>query len=73
MVLRPCLYTTNIVIFTNSQSAIQAIALMQHHKQPIVTDILTTANNLTISDLTMCVRVIDVPDDSPAALLQKCV
>ena len=36
----------NIVIFTESRSAIQAIAQMQHHKQPIVTDILTTANKL---------------------------
>ena len=32
--------------FTDSQSAIQAIAQMQHHKQPIVTDKLTTANKL---------------------------
>ena len=40
----PCV--NNIVIFTDSQSAIQAIAQMQHHKQPIVTDILTTANKL---------------------------
>ena len=40
------LCVTNIVIFTDSQSAIQAIAQMQHHKQPIVTDILTTANKL---------------------------
>ena len=36
----------NSVIFTDPQSAIQAIAQMQHHKQPIVTDILTTANKL---------------------------
>ena len=36
----------NIVIFTDSQSGIQAIAHMQHHKQPIVMDILTTANKL---------------------------
>ena len=36
----------NIVIFADSQSAIQAIAQMQHHKQPIVTAILTTANKL---------------------------
>ena len=40
----PCV--NNIVIFTDSQSSIQAIAQMQHHKQPIVTDILTTANKL---------------------------
>ena len=40
----PCV--NNIVILTDSQSAIQAIAQMQHHKQPIVTDILTTANKL---------------------------
>ena len=33
-------YVNNIVIFTDSQSSIQAIAQMQHHKQPIVTDIL---------------------------------
>ena len=42
--LPPCV--NNIVIFTDSQSAIQAIAQMQHHKQPIVTYILTTANKL---------------------------
>ena len=40
----PCV--NSIVIFTDSQSAILAIAQMQHHKQPIVTDILTTANKL---------------------------
>ena len=40
----PCV--NNIVIFTDSQSDIQAIAQMQRHKQPIVTDILTTANKL---------------------------
>ena len=40
----PCV--NNIVIFTDSQSAIQAFAQIQHHKQPIVTDILTTANKL---------------------------
>ena len=40
----PCV--NNTVIFTDSQSAIQAIAQMQHHKQPIVTDILTIANKL---------------------------
>ena len=32
-----------IVIFTDSQSAIKAIAQMQHHTQPIVTDILKHA------------------------------
>ena len=32
----PCV--NNIVILTDSQSAIQAIAQMQHYKQPIVTD-----------------------------------
>ena len=45
----PCV--NNMVIFTDSQSAIHAIAQMQHHKQrlqPIITDIglLTTANML---------------------------
>ena len=40
----PCV--NNIVIFTDSQSAIQTIAHMQHHKQPIVTDVLTSASKL---------------------------
>ena len=39
----PCV--NNIVIFTYAQSEIQAIAQIQHHKQPIVTGVLTTANN----------------------------
>ena len=35
-----------IATVTDSQSATHAIAQMQHHEQPIVTDILTTANKL---------------------------
>ena len=42
----PRVNNINIVIFTDSQSAIQAIAQMQQHKQPIVTDVLWTANKL---------------------------
>ena len=40
----PCV--NNIAIFTDSQSAIQAIAQMQHHKQHTVTDLLTKTNKL---------------------------
>ena len=36
----------DIVIFTDSQSAIQAVVQSQHNKQPIVTDILEAADKL---------------------------
>ena len=66
----------NIVIFTNSQSAFQAIAQMQHHKQPIVTDILTTANMLhNQKDIETFIQwfpgYCDIPGNGRADKLEK--
>ena len=70
----PCV--NNIVIFTHSQSAIQAIAQMQHHKQPIVTDILTTANKLhNQNDVEISIQWIpghcDIPGNDGADKLAR--
>ena len=70
----PCV--NNIVIFTDSQSAIQAIAQMQHHKQPIVTDILTTANKLhNQNDVEISIQWIpghcDIPGNDRADKLAR--
>ena len=70
----PCV--NNIVIFTDSESAIQAIAQMQHHKQPIVTDILTTANKLhNQNDVETSIQWIpghcDIPGNDRADTLER--
>ena len=44
--MRLCLPDESFRRYQQRWPAMQAIAQMQHHKQPIVTDILTTANNL---------------------------
>ena len=70
----PCM--NNIVIFTDSQSAIQAIAQMQHHKELIVTDILTTASKLhNQNDVEISIQWIpghcDIPGNDRADKLAR--
>ena len=64
------------VTYTDSQSAIHAIAQIQHHKQPKVTYILTTANKLhNQNDVDTSIRCMyghcDIPGNDRSVKLAK--
>ena len=66
----------NIVIFTNSQSTMQAIAQCQHYTQPIVTDIMEAAVKLyNRSQIQTSIKRIpghfDIPGNDTADMLAK--